>query len=192
MKKILFIDNFDSFTYNLVDEFEKRRCLVKIYRNNLAMDEYEALFREFSPDLLVFSPGPSAPRDAGCSIDLIKTYAGKVPMFGVCLGLQCMIEAFGGKVGHAGEIVHGKTSLITHDGKGIFSGLPSPLPVGRYHSLAGLEIPLVLEVAARKKDIVMAVRHQSLPVTGVQFHPESILTAAGGAIIDNVLSGREG
>ena len=188
MKKILFIDNFDSFTYNLVDEFQKRGCTVIIYRNDLAMDEFARRIEHFEPSLMVFSPGPSTPRDAGNCIALIRRYAESIPLFGVCLGHQCMIEAFGGKVGYAGETVHGKVSPVAHNGRGIYEGAPSPLLVGRYHSLAGLTIPEELEVTATCGSVVMGISHRRLPVTGVQYHPESILTAGGQVIFENLLT----
>lgn len=185
---ILMIDNFDSFTYNLVDEFEKRNCKVLVYRNNIGFENFKKIFESKNPSLIVVSPGPSAPKDAGISIDVIKNYSGKAPIFGVCLGHQCIIEAFGGIVGRAPEVLHGKPSKITHDGKTIYRNLENPLQAGRYHSLAGLKIPKELSVSARSDSgVVMGVRHKGHFVEGVQFHPESILTPSGGLIIENLL-----
>jgi anthranilate synthase/aminodeoxychorismate synthase-like glutamine amidotransferase len=191
MTRVLFIDNFDSFTYNLVDEFEKRGCEVMVYRNDISLGEFDEIIMRFVPSLLVFSPGPSTPRDAGNSLALMRAYKEKIAMFGVCLGHQCMIEAFGGRVGYAGDTVHGKVSQVWHDGKGIYDGVANPLSVGRYHSLAGLEIPDELEVTARCGNLVMGIAHRKLPITGVQYHPESILTAGSDRIFKNLLLSRE-
>ena len=189
--KVLMIDNFDSFTYNLVDEFEKRNCEVLVYRNNITIKKFDELVREFNPNLIMISPGPSTPKDAGISNEVVKRYAGKIPLFGVCLGHQCIIESLGGVVGKAKEIVHGKADIIEHDGKTIFTGIENPLSIGRYHSLAGLEIPNCLEVSSRTKDgEVMSLRHKKYDknfVEGVQFHPESILTTLGGELIGNII-----
>lgn len=188
MNKILFIDNFDSFTYNLVDEFEKRKCAVLVYRNNTPMEKISKVVDDFKPELIVISPGPGNPKSAGNCIEITNKYAGKIPLFGVCLGHQCIVEAFGGKVERCSEIIHGKSSIIEHDGKTIFSGLQNPLLAARYHSLVGLKIPADLEVSAKTANgIVMAVRHKQHFVEGVQFHPESIMTATGGLIIENIL-----
>lgn len=188
MINVLFIDNFDSFTYNLVDEFEKRKCNVEVYRNNTKMEKIRKVVRDFKPRLIVISPGPSTPKNAGNSMAIIKEYAGKVPIFGVCLGHQAIIEVFKGKVGKAREIVHGKPSKIYHDGKGILKGLENPFQAGRYHSLTGNKIPKSIEVSAKTKNgIIMGVRHKKYFVSGVQFHPESILTPAGGKIIENII-----
>ncbi|PIN85507.1 MAG: aminodeoxychorismate/anthranilate synthase component II [Candidatus Diapherotrites archaeon CG11_big_fil_rev_8_21_14_0_20_37_9] len=189
MKKILFIDNFDSFTYNLVDEFEKRNCEVIVYRNNTPIEKIKEIISELKPGLIVISPGPSNPANAGNCMPIIKEFSGKVPIFGVCLGEQCMVEAFGGKVGKAPETIHGKPSQIFHDSKGLFSGLSNPFQAGRYHSLAGIEIPNCFEISAKTAGgIVMGIRHREFFVDGVQFHPESILTPEGGKIIENILA----
>ena len=187
---VLFIDNFDSLTYNLVDEFEKRDCEVLVYRNNIDMKTIDSAIKKFKPKLIVISPGPGTPRQAGNSIEIIQRYHKEIPIFGVCLGHQCIIEAFEGKVSRAVEIVHGKPSTIQHDNEGIFKGIENPFQAGRYHSLAGTDIPYCLEISARTadKDIVMAVRHKENEVMGVQFHPESILTPIGGLLIDNIIS----
>ena len=185
---ILMIDNFDSFTYNLVDEFEKRNCKVYVYRNNTSFENFEQIIKKISPKLIVISPGPSAPKNAGISIKVIRHYAGKIPIFGVCLGHQCIIEAFGGIVDKAPEVFHGKPSKVIHDKKAIYRNVENPFQAGRYHSLAGLKIPDELVVSARSDtNIAMGVRHKKFFIEGVQFHPESILTPSGGLIIENLL-----
>lgn len=182
------IDNFDSFTHNLVDEFEKRNCKVFVYRNNIGMENFEKIVKKVNPKLIVISPGPSTPKDAGISINTIKHYAGKIPIFGVCLGHQCIIEAFNGIVDKAPEVLHGKPSKITHDNKTIYKSLENPLQVGRYHSLTGIKIPDELEISAKTdNNIIMGIRHKKHFIEGVQFHPESILTPTGGIIIENLL-----
>ena len=185
--KVLFIDNFDSFTYNLVDEFGKRFCQTKVYRADTALDELKNAAGTFKPDLLVISPGPGTPAKAGVSLEAIGYFKDKLPILGVCLGHQCIIEYFGGKIGHAPAVMHGKPSRITHDGKGLFDGLENPLQAGRYHSLCALTVPECLQQRAEFEGIVMAVQHESLPIHGLQFHPESILTPTGGKLIENCL-----
>ena len=187
--ELIMIDNFDSFTYNLVDEFEKRNCKVHVYRNNIGMENFKRIVQKIKPKLIMISPGPSTPKEAGISIPAIKEYSGKIPIFGVCLGHQSIIEAFDGIVDRAPEVLHGKPSKVRHDSGTIFKGLENPLQVGRYHSLAGLKIPEELEISARSEsDVVMGVRHKKFFVEGVQFHPESILTPSGGLIIENLLA----
>ncbi len=186
--RVLFIDNFDSFTYNLVDEFEKRGAEVRVHRNDITLPALLSVVEELAPDLLVISPGPSTPARAGICLEAVAALAGKLPIFGVCLGHQVIIEVYGGRVGRAPLPVHGKASDLEHDGEGIFAGLANPMAVGRYHSLVGLEVPELLDVTARTGEIVMALRHSSLPLVGVQFHPESILTPAGGLLIENVMA----
>ncbi len=187
-RKVLFIDNFDSFTYNLVDDFCKRECEAKVYRSDTGLEELKKLADEFAPDLLVISPGPGTPDTAGVSLSAIDYFKDKLPIFGVCLGHQAIGQYFGGKVGHAPKPMHGKPSRITHNQKGIFAGVENPLQAGRYHSLCVLELPDCLEQTAEFEGIVMGIEHKKLPIFGVQFHPESILTPAGGRIIENVLS----
>jgi anthranilate synthase/aminodeoxychorismate synthase-like glutamine amidotransferase len=184
------IDNFDSFTHNLVDEFEKRDCKVYVYRNNVGMKNFEKIMKKIKPKLIVISPGPSTPKNAGISISAIKKYAGKIPIFGVCLGHQCIIESFNGVVNRCKEVLHGKPSKVTHDKKTIYKNIENPFQVGRYHSLSGLKIPNELEISAKtSNNVVMGVRHKKYFVEGVQFHPESILTPSGGLIIENLLEG---
>jgi anthranilate synthase component 2 len=185
--KILFLDNFDSFSWNLVDEFEKRGHEVLVYRNDVSLEQLRVVEAEAKPKLLVISPGPSTPDRAGVCTEALLEFSKRMPVFGVCLGLQVMVEAWGGQVGSAPDVVHGKASAVTHDSRGVFDGLASPMAVGRYHSLVGLDIPEALEVSADLDGLVMAARHRELPVEGVQFHPESILTPTGGLIIDRVL-----
>jgi len=186
---VVFIDNFDSFTFNLVDEFARRGCSIEVWRNTIAASE--ALDRaETAPRgrrLLVLSPGPGGPRDAGCCIELVRKAAGRVPVFGVCLGHQAMIEAFGGVVESAGAILHGRSSRVRHDGNELFAGIASPFIVGRYHSLASHDVPPDLEGLAWTDRIVMAVRHREHQLLGIQFHPESVLTPQGGTLLENVM-----
>ena len=183
---LLMIDNYDSFTYNLVHLFEELGAEVRVFRNDaITVEEAEAL----APAQLVISPGPGRPADAGISVELIRRLGPRVPTLGVCLGHQAIVEAFGGEIGQARALLHGKSSPVAHDGKGVFRGLADPLEAGRYHSLAALKIPDDLEVTARTPDgEVMGVRHRSLPIEGVQFHPESVLTPLGPNLGRNFLS----
>jgi anthranilate synthase/aminodeoxychorismate synthase-like glutamine amidotransferase len=186
--RLLLIDNYDSFTYNLVQAFLVLGADVHVYRND-AMTVDEAL--AFAPSHLCISPGPGTPYDAGVSMDMIRAFAGRLPVLGVCLGHQSIVEVFGGKVVRAGRLMHGKTSLIQHDGRTVFDGLPQPCEVGRYHSLiaAPESLPPELEVSARTAEgEIMGVRHRTLMVEGVQFHPESILTPDGPALMKNFLT----
>jgi anthranilate synthase component II len=185
---ILLVDNYDSFTYNLAHLFEELGAEVTVVRNDkIDADEAERL----EPSHLVISPGPGRPEGAGTSLEIVKRLGPQVPTLGVCLGHQAIVEAFGGEIGQAHRLVHGKASEITHDGQGLFMGLPDPLQGGRYHSLAATRVPEVLEVCATTEDgEVMAVRHRELPVDGIQFHPESVLTPDGAALAKNFLEGR--
>lgn len=185
--RVLFIDNFDSFTFNLVDEFRKRDCEVSVYRNSITEDQLKRLLEQYKPDLIVISPGPSSPKEAGICEHLIRTYHGRYPMFGVCLGHQCMISAMGGKVERSDSPVHGKRSAITHDGSVLFKGIPKRFYAARYHSLTGTAIPDCFRVTATSGDLVMAVENKD-KMFGVQFHPESILTAEGGRMIENIIA----
>jgi anthranilate synthase component 2 len=179
------IDNYDSFTYNLVHLFEELGADVVVRRNDaITADEAEAL----APDRLVVSPGPGRPAEAGVSVELIRRLGPTVPTLGVCLGHQAIVEAFGGEIGQARALLHGKASRVRHDGRGVYRGLPEEIEAGRYHSLAALTVPAELEVTARTDDgEVMGVRHRSLPVEGVQFHPESVLTPTGPELARNFL-----
>jgi anthranilate synthase/aminodeoxychorismate synthase-like glutamine amidotransferase len=187
-RKVLFIDNFDSFTYNLVDDFCKRNCQARVYRADTELEELKRVADEFDPDLLVISPGPGTPDSAGVSLEAVGYFKDKLPILGVCLGHQVIVQYFGGKIGHAPKPMHGKPSRVTHNGEGVFAGIENPLQAGRYHSLVAVEMPDCLEKTADYEGIVMGVRHKQLPIFGVQFHPESILTPAGGKIIENILS----
>jgi anthranilate synthase/aminodeoxychorismate synthase-like glutamine amidotransferase len=184
---ILLIDNYDSFTYNLADLFGQLGAEVRVIRNDaITPDEAEAL----APSHLVVSPGPGRPADAGATIAIVERLAGKVPMLGVCLGHQAIVEAFGGEVDFAKELVHGKATLVSHDGTGLFAGIDGEFLAGRYHSLAATRVPEIFEVTATAADgEVMAIRHRELPVEGVQFHPESVLTPEGKTIAQNFLEG---
>ena len=185
---ILLIDNYDSFTYNLAHLFQELGAEVEVIRNDkIDVDDAERRV----PSHLVISPGPGRPEGAGVSLELVKRLGPKVPTLGVCLGHQAIIEAFGGEVGQAQRLVHGKASEIEHDQRGLFRGLPEPLRGGRYHSLAATSVPDELEVCATTDDgEVMAVRHREHPVDGIQFHPESVLTPDGAALAKNFLDGR--
>jgi len=187
-RKVLFIDNFDSFTYNLVDDFCKRKCQAKVYRSDTELEELKRVAEEFEPDLLVISPGPGTPDTAGVSLAAVDYFKDKLPIFGVCLGHQVIVQHFGGKIGHAPVPMHGKPSRVTHNEKGVFAGVENPLQAGRYHSLVAAEIPDCLKITAEFEGIIMGVEHKELPIYGVQFHPESILTPAGGKIIENILA----
>ena len=182
---ILLIDNYDSFTYNLAHLFGELGCEVEVRRNDaVTATEAEAL----GPSHLVVSPGPGRPADAGVAVEIVRRLAGRVPTLGVCLGHQAIVEAFGGEIGRARRLVHGKASPVRHDGRGIFAGLPEEFEAGRYHSLAATSVPDELEVSATCADNeVMAVRHRELPVDGVQFHPESVLTPVGPQLARNFL-----
>jgi anthranilate synthase/aminodeoxychorismate synthase-like glutamine amidotransferase len=187
MPRLLLIDNYDSFTYNLVQAFMVLGAEVLVHRNDeLTVEAALAI----EPSHLCISPGPGTPRDAGVSMSMIEAFAGRVPVFGVCLGHQSLVEVFGGKVVRAGRLMHGKTSMVHHDGKGVFAGLPDPFEAGRYHSLIAARdhIPAALEVTAwTAEGEIMGVRHRELPVEGVQFHPESILTPDGPRLMGNFL-----
>ena len=187
---LLVIDNYDSFTYNLVQYLGEMGQDVRVVRNDeLPAAEIAAL----APSHIVISPGPCTPNEAGISLEVIKTYAGKIPILGVCLGHQAIGQAFGGKVVRAARVMHGKTSQISHDGKGLFTGLPNPFQATRYHSLLieRASVPDVLDVTAETAEKeIMAVRHKTLPVEGVQFHPESFLTTSGKDLLRNFIERR--
>lgn len=188
MADILLLDNIDSFTWNLVDQLRANGHQVVIYRNQVpARTILDCLARMENP-VLMLSPGPGAPTQAGCMPELLNTLRGQLPIIGICLGHQAIVEAYGGHVGQAGEILHGKASAITHDGEAMFAGLPDPLPVARYHSLVGSQVPATLTVNATFNDMVMAVRHDADRVCGFQFHPESILTTLGAKLLEQTLA----
>jgi len=189
---LLMIDNYDSFTYNLVQYLGELGAEVSVHRNDkITLAEIDAL----SPRHIVISPGPCTPNEAGISMDVIRSFAGQVPILGVCLGHQCIGQAFGGRIVHANEVMHGKTSLISHTDTGVFKGLDDPLEATRYHSLViekeslpeGLDVTAWTENDPGVIDEIMAVRHRQLCVEGVQFHPESILTEHGHALLRNFL-----
>jgi anthranilate synthase/aminodeoxychorismate synthase-like glutamine amidotransferase len=185
---ILLVDNYDSFTYNLAHLFGELGAEVVVHRND-AIDAEEA--ERLAPSHLVVSPGPGRPRDAGESLAIVERLGQRVPTLGVCLGHQVIVETFGGEIGQAKRLVHGKPSEISHDGRGLFEGLPEAFEAGRYHSLAATRVPDCLEVSATCADgEVMAVRHRELPVDGVQFHPESVLTPIGPDLARNFLERR--
>lgn len=186
--QILMIDNKDSFTFNLVDEFARRGAQVDVWRNTASVSQIEqALAQIEGPKMLMISPGPGTPQEAGCCLKLTDKLKGTLPIFGVCLGHQIIIQALGGTIVGAPEIVHGKRSLIHHNNASIFAGLDNPLPVARYHSLAGGRIPKTLDVIAEFDGMPMAVAHRTQPLLGLQFHPESILTLNGGRLIDKLM-----
>ncbi len=184
---LLLIDNYDSFTYNLYQYLCELGAAVEVVRNDkIGVEDIETM----APEQIVISPGPGTPDDAGISVDTIRHFAGRLPILGVCLGHQCIGQAFGGVVSGAGEIKHGKMSSITHDGRGVFEGLPNPFEAVRYHSLAIVPetLPGVLEVTARSESgVIMGVRHKQLTIEGIQFHPESIMTKPGKQLLANFL-----
>jgi anthranilate synthase/aminodeoxychorismate synthase-like glutamine amidotransferase len=186
--RVLVIDNYDSFVYNLVQYLGELGAEPLVHRHDeLRLDEIQAL----EPDAVLISPGPGTPDDSGLSNEVITSFAGRVPVLGVCLGHQCIGQVYGGSVVRAPQVMHGKTSLIRHDGAGVFAGLPQPVEATRYHSLVvdRPSVPDCLEITAETDDgIVMGLRHKELAVEGVQFHPESILTAAGHDLLRNFLA----
>ncbi len=190
---ILVVDNYDSFTYNLVQFLGELGATLQVVRN----DKLDAhTFEKLQPDYVVISPGPGTPNDAGASTTILGTYSRKVPTLGVCLGHQCIGQVFGGRVTNAPRLMHGKTSKIRHDNKGIFGGLPNPFQATRYHSLAIQDdtLPPEVEISAYSEDdnVIMGIRHRQHPIHGVQFHPESILTAEGKRLLRNFLDLHKG
>lgn len=186
--KVLVVDNYDSFTYNLVQYFGELGAEPIVIRN----DELSAVeAARLNPDRLVISPGPGTPRDTGYSVEYLRTIGTEVPTLGVCLGHQTIVTSFGGEIGRAPEPRHGKISVIDHDGKGVFEGLPPRFKATRYHSLSATEVPEVLEITATSEDgVIQGVRHRDLPIEGVQFHPESIMTTVGRDLLANFLGDR--
>ncbi|WP_070965256.1 aminodeoxychorismate/anthranilate synthase component II [Vibrio sonorensis] len=187
MADLVFIDNFDSFTYNLVDQFRSLGHQVTIYRNHIAASDIEEAVLSLSNPVVILSPGPGAPSEAGSMPELIQRLKGKVPMIGICLGHQAIVEAYGGKVCGAGEIVHGKVSMMEHQGHAIYQDLPSPLAIARYHSLVATEVPSALTVTAEVNQLVMSVVQENDKVCGFQFHPESIMTTQGATLLGNAI-----
>ena len=185
--RMLLVDNYDSFTYNLVQAFAAHGADVMVFRNDMiSVDEGLAL----KPTHLVISPGPGRPEDAGVSMDMIAAFSSAVPILGVCLGHQCIVQHLGGAIVRAERLMHGKTSQIQHDGKTLFAGISQPFEVGRYHSLCvrNDSLPDTLEISAQTdREVIMGVRHRSLPIEGVQFHPESVLTPEGDTLMTNFM-----
>ena len=186
--RVTLLDNIDSFTFNLVDEFARRGARVTVFRNDRPAAEILAHAAEPGPRLLVVSPGPGNPAGAGSAVAAIAGGLGRVPVFGVCLGHQALVVALGGLVGLAPAPLHGRATPLRHQGTGIFAGLPSPMPVARYHSLAATTVPDGLDSIAESDGVVMAVSHRTLAAIGVQFHPESVHTPHGGRLIDHVIA----
>ncbi|MFC3096010.1 aminodeoxychorismate/anthranilate synthase component II [Alteromonas sediminis] len=185
-KAIFLLDNVDSFTYNLVDELQLMDADVTVFRNTLDAQTILKAMHEASLDknvVLVLSPGPGAPSDAGCMPELLAAVAGRFPVLGICLGHQAIVEHFGGTVSRAPAVMHGKASLLSHDGAGVFANMPQPLPIARYHSLVATHLPECLQVLAEVDDQVMAIWHPTDKMLGFQFHPESILTTAGSQLL---------
>ncbi|MFH0256864.1 aminodeoxychorismate/anthranilate synthase component II [Vibrio rumoiensis] len=187
MANILFIDNFDSFTYNLVDQFRTLGHDVTIYRNSLSAETIEQAVKQLENPVIVLSPGPGAPSEAGCMPELIQRLKGKVPMIGICLGHQAIVEAYGGTVAGAGEIIHGKVSMMVHDNHPTYQNLPSPFAIARYHSLVATHVSDALTVTAQVDGLVMSVVEENHKVCGFQFHPESIMTTYGATLLENTI-----
>lgn len=187
MANILFIDNFDSFTYNLVDQFRTLGHEVTIYRNSLSAKTIEQAVKQLENPVVVLSPGPGAPSEAGCMPELIQRLKGKVPMIGICLGHQAIVEAYGGTVAGAGEIIHGKVSMMVHDNHPTYQNLPSPFAIARYHSLVATHVSDALTVTAQVDGLVMSVVEENHKVCGFQFHPESIMTTYGATLLENTI-----
>lgn len=187
MANIVFIDNFDSFTYNLVDQFRSLGHQVTIYRNHIAAEAIEAAVAKLENAVVLLSPGPGAPSEAGSMPQLIQRLKGKVPMIGICLGHQAIVEAYGGTVAGAGEIIHGKVSMMAHQNHPTYLGLPSPLAIARYHSLVATMAPDSLTITAEVDGLVMSVVNEQDKVCGFQFHPESIMTTYGATLLANAI-----
>ncbi len=185
--RVLLIDNFDSFTFNLVDAFAVLGARLDVYRNDIGATAALDLVERNDVDLIVLSPGPGTPQQAGCCIDLVRQAAGRVPLFGVCLGHQSIAAAFGSEVGPATQIMHGKKSAIRHNGHALFAGVDPEFDAGRYHSLAAIDVVPPITMIAACDGIAMAIAHDTHPLWGVQFHPESILTTHGQQLLANVL-----
>ncbi|MCW2254586.1 anthranilate synthase/aminodeoxychorismate synthase-like glutamine amidotransferase [Providencia alcalifaciens] len=187
MANILLLDNVDSFTYNLVDQLRSGGHNVVIYRNTVSAAHILSVLDNMESPLLVLSPGPGKPSDAGSMPEVLNQVIGKIPVIGICLGHQAIIEAYGGHVSAAGEILHGKSSMATHDQQAMFEGVDNPISVARYHSLVGSQIPEKLTICAQSNGMVMAVRNDDDRICGFQFHPESILTAQGAILLEKTV-----
>ncbi|EKO3921185.1 aminodeoxychorismate/anthranilate synthase component II [bacterium 19MO03SA05] len=187
MANILFVDNFDSFTYNLVDQFRTLGHQVTIYRNHITAQTIEHAITQLDNPLLVLSPGPGAPSAAGCMPELLQRLKGKVPIIGICLGHQAIVEAYGGTVAGAEDIVHGKVSMMEHQHHAIYAQLPSPMAIARYHSLVATQVPDCLTITAKVDGLVMSVVHEQDKICGFQFHPESIMTTYGATLLANAI-----
>ena len=187
MANLVFIDNFDSFTYNLVDQFRSLGHAVTIYRNNIAATKIEVAINQLENPVIILSPGPGTPSEAGCMPELIQRVKGKVPIIGICLGHQAIVEAYGGTVEGAGEIIHGKVSMMEHQNHTVYQGLPSPLAIARYHSLVATVVPESLTITAEVDELVMSVVNEQDKVCGYQFHPESIMTTNGATLLANTI-----
>ncbi len=188
MANIIFIDNFDSFTYNLVDQFRSLGHEVIIYRNHIAASTIEQALQKLAQPIVLLSPGPGAPSEAGCMPELIQRLKSKVPMIGICLGHQAIVEAYGGTVAGAGEIIHGKISMMQHDNHPTYHNLPSPFAIARYHSLVATHVSDELTVTAEVDGLVMSVVQEQDKVCGFQFHPESIMTTYGATLLENTIN----
>jgi len=188
MANIVLLDNFDSFTYNLVDQFRSLGYPVTIYRNSLTATAFEDAVNQLENPIVVLSPGPGAPSEAGCMPEVIQRLKGKIPMIGICLGHQAIVEAYGGIVAGAGDIVHGKSAMMNHNNHPIFGDLPNPLSIARYHSLVATKVTEQLTITATVDNLVMAVIQEEDKVCGFQFHPESILTTQGADLLINTLN----
>ena len=186
--KVLMIDNQDSFTFNLVDELKLQNCQLSIYQNYVDVDVIESLYAAGEIDMILLSPGPGNPESAGCCLELVNRFVGKVVIAGICLVHQVIISSLGGNIGQYAAVVHGKSSSINHDKKGIYAGLASPMNVARYHSLSAQDVPNPLEITAECEGVAMSVASPKLGLYGLQYHPESILTIHGQQIISNLLN----
>ncbi len=188
MANLIFVDNFDSFTYNLVDQFRSLGHEVTIYRNHIEAQIIEDAVNQLEQPVVVLSPGPGAPSDAGSMPELIQRLKGKVPMIGICLGHQAIVEAYGGKVAGAGDIVHGKVSMMEHQNHATYHDLPSPIAIARYHSLVAIRVPDSLAITAEVEGLVMSVVNEEDKVVGFQFHPESVMTTQGAKLLTNTIN----
>lgn len=188
MANIVFLDNFDSFSYNLVEQFRALGHDVIVYRNTLDVSSIEQSIHQLEQPILVLSPGPGRPLEAGCLLELIHCLKGQLPIIGICLGHQAIVEAYGGAITHAGDIVHGKISLIEHNEHPIFNEISSPMPVARYHSLIASAVPECFTITSQVDGLVMSVVHEKHKICGLQFHPESIMTPQGAKLLSNIFT----